>query len=337
MKRSLLSVAVFGAIQANAFAQTEAPRIEKTAPVVEKSDELPEGWSFKGNASARFNIESSDKVAGQTDGASTTYGAGVDMTAKHKQDTALWDNELKALFGFTKTPALGRFTKSSDSFDVKSTYMYGIPALPEVGPYARFTLKTTIFDGREERAEDASFEKTKLDGSKSTEKTNSAKLTDGFSPVTTRESLGMFYKPIENKISSLILRAGGGAEQLSRTANQYTLDDNKDTKTVVEVKELEKYSVLGLEAGLSAKHSIAENIQLKLEAETLYPLSISEDRKKGKSNSQLVSWEVGAGVSAKLAEWLSANYELNMKKQPLVSDNTQVKNAFFLQATKALF
>lgn len=151
--------------------------------------------------------------------------------------------------------------------------------------------------------------------------------------MTTRESLGGFYQPLDTKTTKIQTRAGFGAEQLSRTNGQYVLKDDKKTEAI-EVSELKNYNILGFEAGVVANHAFSETLMAKVEGDAFMPVSVQDDVALGRSNSELTSWQVSAILSAKLSDWLSANYEANVKKQPLVSKETQIRQGFFLQATQ---
>jgi hypothetical protein len=310
-----------------------APGIEKTTPVVEGAEKLTDGWHSIGNLAGRMSLESNDKVAGQTNGTASTYGLAINVNGLWKQETQTWDNNLALTASTSKTPALGRYTKNSDSLALKSTYLFGLPSFPQVGPYARFTLGTTMFKGYNDTAEQKTYAKALQNGSAESETTNSIQLTDGFSPVTTRESLGGFYQPFDSKTTQVQTRAGFGAEQLSSGKGQFVVKDNKDTEDI-ELVELKDYNVLGFEAGLNASHAFSSLALGKLEADVFMPVAVEKSVAKGRSNSELTSWQVSGVLSAKLSDWLSANYEVSAKKQPLVTSDTQVRQGFFLQVNQ---
>ena len=91
-------------------------------------------------------------------------------------------------------PSLPTFIKANDEARIETTYLYSLPSLPEIGPYVNGLVSAPIFAGQDVRAASTTYLVQRNGQPQETVTGQSLRLTDGFKPLTTKESLGGFWK-----------------------------------------------------------------------------------------------------------------------------------------------
>lgn len=279
-----------------------------------------EGWHPSLNLGANISFGSSSNVIGQTDGDSRTYGANLDGALHYKKRQDEWQNTLKIKGATSKTPALPRYVKSNDELDFTSIYLHSLKSYDWLGPYIRVNAKTSIFYGEDVRSEVVTYERRTRKGVvKDTVTGNSLRLTDGFKPLSTKESVGMFAKIIHKKEKKLIARLGVGALQVD-ASGQYIVKDDEST-TNVEVQQLQSYTQTGVEGGFDFSNTIDKKTNYKLSFDFLTPINPDLEVGDNRDDLEMTNLELNFKLTSKVYEWMSFSYDYNLKSEPQLLPN----------------
>jgi len=294
-----------------------------------------QGWSGKLNVGATGTWNQSSNVVGSPDGTTLQLGALIDGTLQHVAGQGTWTSTVKIQEAQARTPVLDSWTKSTDLIDFTSTYIHRLRALQWVGPYGRVRVTTQAFAGEVSKPTGYSLKYLKADGTAQTAVYPGQKftrLTDPFDPVMFGEAVGLFANPTESTAITVRLKAGAGSQQLL-TGGGFTLAD--DAKTVdIEVKQLRKAVQVGAEAEVAVDGRIGGDVQWKAKAGVFLPIYTS--LASAATGIDALNTDLAAGVSYKLAKWLSVDYVLTAKRVPLVVDKWQVFNGVVLTTGFAL-
>ncbi|MCB0408509.1 MAG: DUF3078 domain-containing protein [Bdellovibrionales bacterium] len=295
-----------------------------------------DGWSPVLNLGANISFGSSDKVIGQKDGDSKTFGANIDGAMNYKKENKEWQNELKYKGATSRTPAIDQYIKSSDELSLTSAYLYGLEAYPWLGPYARVNAKSALFKGEDVRSDVVTYEKqTRENVTQETVTGKSVRLTDGLKPMTVKESVGFFAKWIEKEKLKLTTRLGLGALQVD-AAGQYIVKDN-DTTTNIELQELDSYKQQGIEGGLSLEGLIDEKTKYSLTIDFLTPIGADLPASDKRNDFDLTNIETVFKLTSKVYEWMAFNYEFSLKREPQLLNENQVQHLMSLNFSYSLF
>ena len=156
------------------------------------------------------------------------------------------------------------------------------------------------------------------------------KITGAFEPITLRESLGAFARPVQKKAITARVTVGLGAQEIISRGG-IALTDNADTVDRVELSTIPSSVQAGAEVQLDAQGAVSDTLSYTLLANTLYPFFVSTDTPlKG---VELANVTIEGKVSVKLAKWASLDYVVSVKRVPLVVDAWQVQNGLLLSSS----
>jgi len=294
-----------------------------------QDDKLTEGLTKNFKLISNFSLKSSDQVVGLLDGDTIVLGVKVENGLIYKKGNSEWRNTLNYDGGITKTPSLPRYVKSSDELGYETIYLRATESRPWLGPYLRASVQSPIFVGEDIRSD--AVEYFDISNNNSLGTGTSHRLTDPFTPITTRESIGLFAKAIDRKNTQLEFRLGGGALQLQAKDQLRLADDDKTAR--IELVEIEEIHQVGVEYGVFFKGKWNEESTYSLSIDLLTPLG--EDIKLGKecddcSDMQLTNVDIKASVGTKLNGWVTLVYEYKALKQPQVLDKFQIQHGIVL-------
>lgn len=290
---------------------------------------LAEGWTPDLKLMLNTSYGTSNNVIGQVNGETVTYGGKLSAAYSYKGGLNEWRNLLDYVGSTSKTAAVPMFIKSSDMLSFNSTYLRSIESHPWLGPYAMFDLKTPVFKGEDRRVNPVAYNE-KSTGANIGNGT-SLRLTDGFEPLRTKESVGFFAKFIETDKTLLEGRLGYGALQIK--VDGWAIDDDAATANIIELKKLTGYNYSGFELGLNAQHKLDERTTLALLANMLIPVSFTQPQGKSLSNVEAADVDIKGSLTSKLSDWLTFAYEIKAIKQPLLLDKFQVQTLGTLNFT----
>lgn len=279
-------------------------------------------------AGATMSLNDSRSVLGQPDGLAFTFGIKFDGAAIYRNGNHEWRSSVAMNQMLSRTPAIPEFIKAADSFALESTYLYFFR--PWVGPFVRFTLNSLLLRSFDVRAAPTPYLIKRPDGTTYTVVSQRLTLADPLRPLTMKESVGPFLRPLNEERVNIEIRAGLGALQTLAAGALGIKDDSKTAE--VEVDELKDVYQLGLEASFEIWGAILQKrISYKVATGLLIPSARSAQAAGDERTAlQLTNLDFGAALSFKLVEWASLDYELRVMRQPQLTDAVQVRNGMLL-------
>jgi len=323
MKR-VLFVVLFFVFSQSAIAQDSL--VAKEAP--KAPDKKTLGWTPIANVSVNAAVSSASNVVGQTDGSSENYGLDLRGGASYADIGSDWMNTLSYTGSTAKTPVQPRYVKSTDLLKFESLGLYSIPSAPKFGPYAKVSADSPIFFGEDVRPAVSTYNFSYRDGTSQQVSSNTLHLTDGFKPLTTKESVGGFWKAFDDGNVHFNTRLGIGAEQVAADGQLAVTGVAADGS--VSVSELKSVSQLGVEAEVSGKGRIDEKSLWEVGVETLTPFISNKDASDNRDPIRLTNINGNAKLSVKLATWASLVYDYKVVIEPQLLDRTQQSNMLVL-------
>jgi len=239
-----------------------------------------------------------------------------------------WENNLKWQLNYTQTPTLGLLTKSVDALDFNSTYLYNIPSIKWLGPFAELVLQTAVFPGYDVRAADVTV--VKPDGSREQVWAKlKIDLTEPFAPALLKEMAGVFADALNRTEIKLNFRAGMSAWEVWARDGYVVADDG--TTPELELKLIQDSTSFG--SGLIAKATgaLRPEVTYEAKAEAMYPFIQSTDTEL--SGAELLNLDFSFLLQVKLQKWLSLDYTFKALRLPLIQDKWQIQNGLLLSAT----
>lgn len=359
-KTALVSLAAFLPLTVSAVASAQDVKtneVKKELTDVKLEAPPPSGVVASLRGDATFSLTDTQKVVGQADGSTMNFGVKVDGHVDVIEGAHEWRNSLLINAGITRTPTIPEFVKNTDSLQVESIYLYHVK--PWIGPFARFKLDTPMFAGTDVRPSATNYKITLQDGTTSETcppdpanpgqcATTRLALTDGFQPLTMKESVGVFAQPYKSDPVTIEARVGLGGQQILADKQFAVADvadapDNcpdatdptvKSSIACVEVNQLSDVLQVGLEANLEIWGALYDNkINYKIYGGILAPFAHGDlpqlylDAGGKDDVGQLTNIDVGANISLKIVEWASLTYEFKAVRVPqLLLDTFQVRN-----------
>lgn len=289
-----------------------------------------EGLSASARVGASGLLLHNHRVVGQLDGFTLNVGLVLGGALNYLRGSHEWQNTASYDLSFSKTPAIEALLKSADNLEARSLYLYRIPGLEWLGPFARLRGYTQVFPGYAVPADDVFVRRLNRDGSSNVFAQPAQQpidLTTWFEPVVLAESVGMFVRPLRETWLSVDGKAGLGAQHVLAFGDGYVVADDTATPEL-ELRQLETVHSAGFELELEAKGAVLEGISYGLVGTLYYPLVISVDTELGLVDR--VHVDVAGNLSYKLTEWLSADYVLRVRRAPFVLNEFQVQNSLLL-------
>lgn len=293
-------------------------------------EERKQGFSASARVGASGLVLHNHKVVGQLDGFTLQSGLVLGGTLNLLAGQHEWQNSASYDLSFLKTPSVEPFLKSADNLEARSLYLYRIPGVEWLGPFARVRGYTQVFPGYAVPVADTFVRRIDTDGSENVflaPGQEALPLTTWLEPIVLAESLGGFVRPLQETWLSLDGKAGLGAQHVLIFGNGYVVADDVATPEL-DIRQLQTVHSLGLEVELEAKGALLQNISYGLLATVYYPIFISVE-----TDLELVERihvDVAGNISYKLTEWLSADYVVRLRRAPFVLNDWQLQNSLLL-------
>jgi hypothetical protein len=333
----IIAAAAFTLCPASRAAADDKPEViteDAEKKLKEAATDSLEGWTYGLNLGANFSFNHNRKVVGSIDGTTMQIGGILKGHANLLRGTHEWNSSLVVEHGQTKTPQLDNFVKSTDNLELRSLYTWRVT--PWFGPFARMRFQTQILPGYDVRADSVTIIRKEVDGTSTTETVApqaQINLTSAFEPMLLTESAGALATAVNVPEARVDFKLGLGGQHIF-TRNGFALTDDADTPEI-EYTRLQTSNSMGGEFEVEGNGQIAENIGWKFLTSLFYPFVTSfETDLKG---ADLLHVELNAGLSVKLAEWLSFDYVLSAKYLPFIVNEWQVQNLGLLTAGFNLF
>lgn len=302
--------------------------------IVTWAEEAPKtlGWSKNGNLGANLSVSSSQDVVGQTDGTSQVYGVNLKAGLSHNTERAEWRNELSILAATTKTPNVPRFIKASDEGKFSTIYLYSLENFPKIGPYARAEVAAPLFKGEDVRSSPRTY---RYLHNNTTVTESSVWLTERFRPLTTKQSLGFFYKPAQTEKLKIELRIGAAGYQ-TEANGQYAVK-GINSAGEVELSRLHDVNQAGSELALNVKGQINENSTYELGAEAMTPFVNNKPSGDDRDPVRLTNIDAFFKLASNITNWATFGYDYKLKIQPQLVDRAQQIHMFVINVNHNLF
>jgi hypothetical protein len=293
-----------------------------------------DGWDFLLTPGISFALSDNRNVIGQQEGYTLTLGINLAAGAFMRFGAHEWRSTLNITEAFNRTPEMERFVKASDIVKLESIYLFHL--LEWLGPYARFSMDTALLEGFDRRAEATRWVITRTDGTEDTYDGFNLRLTDGFHPMTLRESVGFFANALSGTKMNIEFRLGfGGLHAIAD--DQLTVTDDGGTPAV-EVTGLRSYNQAGGELGAFIRGELYEKrVNYKISAEFMMPFVNDLQEGDDRGIAELTNIELNASISFKLLAWLTIDYVFRAVKQPQLLDEFQIQNNLLLTASYTFF
>lgn len=307
------------------------------------SSTAPDGWKVKmkvgfiGNV-GDTNANAASAGAGQ-EGTAVQFGLTLSAEANLKAGHHGLENKFGVQHAQTKTPSLDGFVKTQDNLELMSTYVYRLDNPKWLGPFARVKLQTQAFKGYAVRDVPYTVDRTNRDGTVVATETVPAQskisLTGAFEPIVMRESAGAFARPFTGDDFKLDGKLGLGSQQIIvREGFVVTADDAAMTNLAL--RQLDNVTEVGAELELLLEGILVKDrLSWKFGANFFLPVITTADKADatGKANGfDYLNTDIKAGVSLKLSKWASVDYNLTVRKVPLVVDGFQVVHGLIFSA-----
>ena len=353
-RRSLLGVPMVAFLLSSGplSAQDTGPRlIPETADGV--VDDSATGWHPWLRFGANMALGQSKNVPGTADGLSLQLGykIGARLDFLSQKRTNEWTNFLGMELAYTRTPVVDAFVKSIDKIEFKSTYLYHPEKLPWLGPFVAFRLSTPMLPGYDVRSDPSNVvhlepkeaqlfndagEPIDDDGQvidanhDSVTQVNSGDridLTEALSPLTIRESVGVFAIPLDKPWLKTDFRLGFGAWE-TFVRDGYVIEDNPDTADLLELRRMQDSVQLGPELGIALGGAYKEH--LTYAASALFMQPVYQTTETDLEGIELLNMEFEAGLGVRITKYFSIDYSFKAYKQPLIVDDWQIQNNILL-------
>ncbi len=287
-------------------------------------------WTFHLNVNGSANVASNRRVVGQLEGTGITVGLSLGGEIRYDGGPHEFRNTLSIEETFSRTPVISEFVKSADTFVFESIYYYHVPSADWFGPFARLRADTALFQGFDVQPAEVTYAVNQLNGDVISLSSDRLRLTDGFNPLTLKQSAGAFAQPVRLTGINIDYRLGFGSRQ-TFADGQLVVADNADTAGIIEVNELQSFNQAGAETVLEITGSFEEErIRYLASAEALFPFVDSLSAESGRSTIDSANVEVRGEIAFALTDWASLNYQLRAMRIPSLVEEWQVSNGLLL-------
>jgi hypothetical protein len=211
-----------------------------------------------------------------------------------------------------------------------SIYLYRFARFPWLGPFARVVLDTPILEGEDVRAERVTYRVPRSDGTiDDLAGRTFLNLTQAFTPLTLKESIGAYGKPVDKPAVSVEARLGFGGMQIFAKDQLAVQDDDKTPE--IEVVRLRDIIQAGLEATATVNGAFkGGKVTYKAGVEVLIPAVNNAQDDDDRNAGELTNVELLAALSFKLVSWASLDYEFRAVRKPQLLDKFQIQNNLLL-------
>lgn len=289
--------------------------------LAQEADPNALGWHKSAKLGTNLSLSSSKDVVGQTDGTSETYGLNLKAEFKRNGSNDEWKTESSLITSTTKTPSISRFVKSSDELKLSTMYSRFWRDDRSLGPYVRVEAAAPMFKGEDVQSGPKTYVITDNDGTSRTTLGTSQRLTDGFAPLTTKESLGVFWKPKNEEKLKIETRVGIAALQIAADG-QYT-SKGANPLGQIQINELRDVNQAGIEAAVSIKGKVDEKSGYEAGVETLTPLIANTRSGDDRDGLRLTNVDGFVKLTSNITSWASFGYDYKVKIQPQLVDRAQ--------------
>lgn len=301
------------------------------------AEPIKKDWRFNTTVGINLGQTFNQAFLGLQNGIGFSPGFQFDEVIRFYKMPHEWRTELVLSEAWTLATPQTVFIKSSDSLNLKSSYLYHV--LDWLGPYASVKLRTSIFPGSD--VETSSYKYTITDaatGIQSTEEsTGSAAtgtfvfpLTSAFLPLILEQDVGVFAQPYHEDELLLEFRTGVTARQ-NIAKDQRILTAIGVVYGNTPVRQLDNIYELGPSAGMHFKGKfLDEKLSFRLSCDMLW--SLLQTPQASVASSDRLSFDLSTGMGVHLFSWLALHWQFKSILNPAVLDQVQLMSNLTLAA-----
>ncbi|MEM1024335.1 MAG: hypothetical protein AAF627_06585 [Myxococcota bacterium] len=335
--RILAFTLLASALSGPALAQQVFTPDDELKKKIKDDAEVEEGkgpWSSTLKLGLTFVFTDAQNVVGTDDGTTLTFGLLAKATLDYAKGPHRWTNSFSITENVQRTPQLAQFVKTFDLLDFKSLYIYKLNKPSWLGPFARFTLQTPVFEGEIIRSDPFQVRRVdaagdELEAADPLQTQTSVGITGAFEPLQLRESVGLFADPYKTEPVNIEIEAGVGAQQIIVRDGLVVADE---ADGVITLQELESIQEFGGELELSIFGDIVKDVLTYDFSANAYVPAVSNGTQDF-SFEDSVNIKIAGLLSVAVADWLAFEYTLNVIRQPRVLEAFQVQNGVNLALT----
>lgn len=305
----------------------EAIELAKEAHAAEDRED---GWKLGLSLAGTVSFLHSSLVVGQENGVTLQFGGVARTHANLTWGNHEWRNNLSLEHLQTKTPSIEPFLKSADMLEAQTLYLYRLPFLDWIGPYARARAFTPIFPGEGVPADDVTLRRVSPDGTFVDEFATGQKaflLTSWLEPLTIAESVGAFAEPLSLEQFTVSAKLGVGGQHVI-VRDGYVVSDDAATPEL-ELAALQTVHSAGVEGEIGIKGVfIPDRLSWGGLANVYYPILISVPTEL--DAFEVTHLDLTGNISFKITEGISLDYLVRARRQPFVLNDWQVQNSVLL-------
>lgn len=321
MDRATLYVGSFLACLSVAAGTPAAAQAQDDPPPDDES-----GWERSLSLGANLNVTSNQNVVGQTDGESALAGlnsAGYATYTNKPHELRMTGSLVES---FARTPTVDEFVKNTDLLSLEGIYNYFF--LPWSGAFGRLGVDTSLFENYHVAGEPTTYAITDRDGTERTlSQVDRFQTANPFRPTSLSESVGAFAEQTDIEEFQFRSRLGLGARQ-TFARGVYVVADDEETPEI-EVEELSHVFQGGVEGFLGVSGTFTEQ-RLSYDAGLTGLLPVLNNDAADRPSTELFRLAFTAGLTFNAFEWLSANYNVDITRDPQLIDETQIQNNVLL-------
>jgi hypothetical protein len=291
-----------------------------------KEDVKADGWYLTFIPSAGFMFNSNQNVVGVQSGYAITLNTKIDLRMNLVKGPHEWRNGFLWMEGLSRTPSIDEFMLSSDDMTINSIYLWHI--LDWVGLYGRVVFDTAIFDGYDYQATPTAYS---INGVVDPVLRTKYKLHNCFEPMTIKEGLGAFFRPVTSEAFNFEILLGLSFREAPRN-NFLTNKDDPATKDMVELISVGDFYQVGGENIYRIWGDLWEKkINYVAGVELMMPLYDHPDTTLSAADKLYV--QMGTRWAFRIVKWLSIDYELKVVRDKLMTADWQIQNNIMINLT----
>lgn len=290
-------------------------------------------WRFKTTVGLNLGQTINQNFIGNTNGIAFSPGFQFDEVVRFYNQTHEWRTEFSLSEAWTLSSPQTAFSKSSDSLNLKTSYLYHI--LDWFGPYASAKLRTSIFPGYDLESSSTNYRITDAATAVETQVPSTGSngtyqfpLTSAFLPLFLEQDIGVFFQPYQEDELLLEFRVGATVReniakgQLILTAVGIVYNDTQ-------VRRLDNVFELGPSAGVHFKGDFFDKkLSFRLSCDTLW--SFLQTPIASVASTNAFSFDLGTVLGLNITNWLSLNYQLKAVLNPAILNQTQLMTNLML-------
>lgn len=281
----------------------------------------PDGWNFKLGPSVTFSFTDNRNVVNQQDGYTLNLGLKFHVDIVMIRKPHEWRTAFRLAQTLSRTPIIDEFYLSEDILELESIYLFYL--VEWFGFYGRAVLNTQVFPGYDYRSSAVTYFITHRDGTTQAIKNNRLRLSDAFEPLTLKQGLGPFFRPLRKEKVNIEILLGMGFHE-TFLGGLRAVDDDSATPRI-EVRILEDIYQIGGEGVARLWGELWDKkLSYSVWIETMAPFYTKPDI--GLRGGDIVNVEAGTRWSVRFFEWMSLDYEFKVVRQAQILEKWQIYN-----------